>query len=72
MAQNDELSYHPHPQALGWPILPSIYLLELMQGLVLRSSTRSVSVTRGGSRISQRSFGEDLMMMVSQKPEALN
>ena len=55
---------------------PNIYpiwdLLENVKGLVLQINTRRISMTWVGLGISQRSFGEGLVMMVCQKPETLD
>ncbi|ERE77108.1 Ras guanine nucleotide exchange factor containing protein [Cricetulus griseus] len=47
-------------------------LLELMKVLVLWIGTCRISMTRGSQGLSQRSFGKDALLMVYQKPEALN
>ena len=55
---------------------PNIYstfdLHEKAKGLVLKTHSDRISLTQGNSRISERSFGEGPVLMVNQKPEALN
>ena len=76
MTWTNQLHYHPGPQAdlvLALPnMYPMQYLLEFLKGLVMWNNTGRISMTWGGFGISERSFGEDPVIMVYQKPEALN
>lgn len=53
-------------------IYPIYKWLECMKILVLKNHSLSISNTKGNSRIPKRSFNEDPVLIVYQKPKALN
>jgi hypothetical protein len=53
-------------------IHPVYKLLEPVKGLVLQIQSCRGSMTQGNNIIMERSPGEDPVLMMQQKPEALN
>lgn len=62
--QDSEMTHHD--------ISPIHELLVFMKGLVLQNQSCRVSMTQGNNRTSEKSPGEDLVLIVYQKPEASN
>lgn len=76
VAWTDQLKYHPGPQlglGLAHPnICPIKDMLELRKVLFLWNNSCNISMTQGGHGILGQSFGDDTIITVYQKPEALN
>ena len=51
---------------------PIYDLPDCLEGVVLLNHSHRISMTQGNSRISDRNMGEGPVLMVDQKPEALN
>ena len=76
MTWTGQFHYHPGPQVDLVLVQPNMYhiqdLLEFLKRLVMWKNTGRISMTLCGFGISERSFGEDPVIMVYQKPEAFN